>query len=77
MAGKELLRNLLALAETVEQWRDGIETYLITGIANAASEGSNRFIKLEARNAYRNVSRVSSKHSLAQPFMQLLRREGE
>ncbi|WP_346173463.1 ISL3 family transposase [Streptomyces cuspidosporus] len=71
------LPELLTLAETVEQRWDGIEAYLITGIANAASEGNNRFIKLEARNAYRNISSVSSKHSLTQPFMQLLRREGE
>jgi transposase len=31
---------------------DGIETYLTTGITNAASEGDNRLIKLEARNAF-------------------------
>ncbi|WP_457518914.1 transposase [Streptomyces sp. TE33382] len=71
------LPELLTLAETIEQWWDGIETYLITGIASAASEDSNRFTKLEARNAYRKTSSVSSKHSLVQPFMQLLRREGE
>ncbi|WP_338678078.1 transposase [Streptomyces sp. SCSIO 30461] len=40
------------LAETIEQWWDGIETYLTTGITNAASEGNNRLIKLEARNAF-------------------------
>ncbi|MFE2933499.1 transposase [Streptomyces sp. NPDC059278] len=77
VAGDADLPELLTLAETVEQWWDGIETYLITGIANAASEGSNRFIKLEAGKAYRNISSASRKHSLAQPFMQLLRREGE
>ncbi|AWN30093.1 hypothetical protein DKG71_31545 [Streptomyces sp. NEAU-S7GS2] len=60
------LPELLTLSETIEQRWDGIETYLITGIANAASEGNNRFIKLEARNAYRNISSVSSKHSLTQ-----------
>ncbi|WP_103546550.1 ISL3 family transposase, partial [Streptomyces sp. SM1] len=42
------LPELLTLAETVEQWWDGIETYLTTGITNAASEGNNRLIKLEA-----------------------------
>lgn len=42
----------LTLAETIEQWWDGIETYLTTGIINAASEGNNRLIKLEARNAF-------------------------
>lgn len=46
------LPELLTLAETVEQWWDGIETYLTTGITNAASEGNNRLIKLEARNAF-------------------------
>ncbi|WP_373467043.1 transposase [Streptomyces umbrinus] len=44
--------ELVTLAETVEQWWDGIETYLTTGITNAASEGNNRLIKLEARNAF-------------------------
>ncbi len=46
------LPELLTFAETVEQWWDGIETYLTTGITNAASEGNNRLIKLEARNAF-------------------------
>ena len=40
------------LAQTVEQWWDGIDAYLATGITNAASEGNNRLIKLEARNAF-------------------------
>ncbi|MFJ3143651.1 transposase [Streptomyces halstedii] len=44
--------ELVTLAETVEQWWDGIETYLTTGITNDASEGDNRLIKLEARNAF-------------------------
>ncbi|MFH9970134.1 transposase [Streptomyces mirabilis] len=42
----------LTLAETVEQWWDGIKTYLVTGITNAASEGNNRLIELEAHNAF-------------------------
>jgi transposase len=46
------LPELVTLAATVEQWWDGIETYLTTGITNAASEGNNRLIKLEARNAF-------------------------
>ncbi|MGW3635207.1 transposase [Streptomyces sp. NPDC005122] len=46
------LPELLTLAKAVEQWWDGIETYLTTGITNAASEGNNRLIKLEARNAF-------------------------
>lgn len=46
------LPELRTLAETVEQWWDPIEAYLATGITNAASEGNNRLIKLEARNAF-------------------------
>jgi len=46
------LPEIVVLAETVEQWWDGMETYLTTGITNAASEGNNRLIKLEARNAF-------------------------
>jgi transposase len=46
------LPELVTLAETVEQWWDGIENYLTTRIADAASEGNNRLIKLEARNAF-------------------------
>jgi transposase len=46
------LPELVTLAETVEQWWGGIEAYLTTGITNAASEGNNRLIKLEARNAF-------------------------
>ncbi|WP_415923839.1 transposase [Streptomyces scabiei] len=46
------LPELVTLAETVEQWRDGIGTYLTTGITNAASEGNNLLVKLEARNAF-------------------------
>lgn len=46
------LPELVTLAETVEHWWDGIETYLTTAITNAASEGNNRLIKLEARNAF-------------------------
>jgi len=46
------LPELVTLAETVEQWWDGIHAYVTTGITNAASEGNNRVIKLEARKAY-------------------------
>jgi transposase len=44
--------ELITLAHTVDDWWDGIETYIRTGITNAASEGNNRLIKLEARNAF-------------------------
>jgi len=44
--------ELLTLAHTVDEWWDGIEAYILTGITNAASEGNNRLIKLEARNAF-------------------------
>jgi len=50
------LPELVTLAETVDDWWDGIENYIKTGITNAKSEGLNRVIKLDARNAfgYRN-----------------------
>ncbi|MFJ9376239.1 ISL3 family transposase [Streptomyces sp. NPDC101455] len=51
-ADRPHLPELITLAETVDQWRDGIEAYVTTGITNAASEGNNRLIKLEARNAF-------------------------
>ena len=51
-ADRPHLPELITLAETVDQWWDGIETYVITGITNAASEGNNRLVKLEARNAF-------------------------
>ena len=40
------------LAATIEAWWPQIEAFLLTGITNAASEGINRLIKLEARNAF-------------------------
>ncbi|GAB3726202.1 hypothetical protein GCM10027590_31250 [Nocardiopsis nanhaiensis] len=46
------LPELRILVQTVEQWWDGIEAHLATGITNAASEGNNHLIKLEARNAF-------------------------
>ncbi|MDT0347605.1 transposase [Streptomyces litchfieldiae] len=55
------LPELVTLAETVEQWWNGIETYLITGITSAASEGNNRLIKLEARNAFGFRNRESQR----------------
>ncbi|PFG49810.1 transposase [Amycolatopsis sulphurea] len=44
--------ELISLAQTIDDWWDGIEAYILTGITNAASEGNNRLIKLEARNAF-------------------------
>ncbi|MEV3927270.1 ISL3 family transposase [Actinomadura coerulea] len=46
------LPELVSLAETIDQWWDQIEAYVLTGITNAASEGNNRLIKLEARTAF-------------------------
>jgi transposase len=51
-ADRPHLPELTTLAETIDQWWDGIEAYVTTGITNAASEGNNRVIKLEARKAY-------------------------
>jgi transposase len=44
--------ELHRLAGTVETWWPQIEAFLHTGVTNAGSEGVNRLIKLEARNAY-------------------------
>jgi transposase len=44
--------ELHRLAGTVETWWPKIEAFLHTGVTNAASEGINRLIELEARNAY-------------------------
>lgn len=44
--------EILSLAETIDQWRDGIVTAVILGVSNARSEGLNRVAKLEARKAY-------------------------
>jgi transposase len=44
--------ELHRLAGTIETWWPQIEAFLHTGVTNAASEGINRLIKLEARNAY-------------------------
>ncbi len=40
------------LARTVQTWWPQIEAFIRTGITNAASEGINRVVKLEARLAY-------------------------
>lgn len=52
LAGHAHLPEPVTPAETVGQWWDGITTCLVTGITNAASEGNNRLIRLEARNAF-------------------------
>ena len=44
--------ELHTLAGTVETWWPQIEAFIHTGVTNAGSEGVNRLIKLEARNAY-------------------------
>ncbi|WP_205447087.1 transposase [Candidatus Frankia alpina] len=44
--------ELERLATTISTWWPCIETFLHTGITNAASEGYNRVVKLDARNAY-------------------------
>ena len=44
--------ELAVLARTIEAWWPAIEAFILTGVTNAASEGINRLIKLEARNAY-------------------------
>lgn len=48
--------ELERLASTVSTWWPCIEAFLLTGLTNAGSEGHNRIVKLDARNAfgYRN-----------------------
>ena len=44
--------ELERLARTIQTWWPAIEAFLHTTITNAASEGYNRIVKLDARNAY-------------------------
>jgi transposase len=44
--------ELERLATTISTWWPCIEAFLHTGITNAKSEGLNRVVKLDARNAY-------------------------
>lgn len=46
------ITELHRLATTIDTRWPQIEAFLHTGITNATSEGVNRVIKLEARNAY-------------------------
>jgi transposase len=46
------IAELHRLARTIQAWWPQIEAFILTGITNAASEGVNRLIKLEARNAF-------------------------
>jgi transposase len=46
------ISELHRLATTVQAWWPQIEAFIRTGVTNAASEGINRLIKLEARNAF-------------------------
>jgi transposase len=46
------LPELERLATTVETWWPEILAFLLTGITNAGSEGTNRVIKTVARDAY-------------------------
>ena len=66
--------ELHRLARTIQAWWPQIETFILTGITNAASEGVNRLIKLEARNAFgfRNPSnqRLRSRCASIRAFWQ-------
>jgi transposase len=44
--------ELERLARTIQTWWPAIDAFLHTKITNAASEGYNRVVKLDARNAY-------------------------
>ncbi|WP_207386421.1 transposase [Protofrankia symbiont of Coriaria ruscifolia] len=60
--------ELERLATTISTWWPCIEAFLHTGITNAGSEGYNRVVKLDARNAfgYRNPPTSGYEHA-AQP----------
>ncbi|WP_121181981.1 transposase [Nocardiopsis sp. Huas11] len=53
----------------INNWWDGVEAYVTTGSTNAASEGSNHLIKLEARNAFgfRNRANQPLRYDSAKP----------
>jgi transposase len=44
--------ELHRLARTVQAWWPQTEAFILTGVTNATSEGVNRLIKLEGRNAF-------------------------
>jgi transposase len=70
------LPELATLAETVDQWWDGIEAYVLTGITNAASEGNNRVIKLDARCAFGYRNRANQRLRSRCATTRRSRREG-
>ncbi|MDO0935250.1 transposase [Streptomyces sp. DG2A-72] len=70
------LSELATLAETVAQWWDGIEAYVLTGITNAAGEGNNRVIKLDARCAFGYRNRANQRLRSLCATTRRSRREG-
>jgi transposase len=70
------LPELTTLAETADQWWDGIEAYVLTGITNAASEGNNRVIKLDARCAFGYRNRSNQRLRSRSATTRRARREG-
>jgi transposase len=60
--------ELERLATTIQTWWPCIEAFLHTKITNSKSEGCNRVVKLDARNAYgyRNPENQRLRHA-AQP----------
>jgi transposase len=75
-ADHAFLPELATLAETVDQWWDGIEAYVLTGITNAASEGNNRVIKLDARCAFGYRNRANQRLRSRSATTRRVRREG-
>jgi len=75
-ATRSYLPELVTLAETVDEWWDGIENYIKTGISNAASEGNNRLIKLDARNAFGYRNRANQRLRSRCATTRRARREG-
>jgi transposase len=75
-ADHAFLPELTTLAETVDQWWDGIEAYVLTGITNAASEGNNRVIKLDARCAFGYRNRANQRLRSRSATTRRARRKG-
>jgi hypothetical protein len=68
--------ELHRLAGTIQAWWPQIEAFILTGVTNAASEGVNWLIKLEARNAFVSATRPINAygHPESRPHRKVARR---
>jgi len=63
-ADHDHIPEILALAKTIDRWRNEIINAVLLGISNAKSEGLNRTIKLEGRKAYGYRNPVNQRRRL-------------